>query len=292
MQIPSCFSGMLFLLSPLPFSSSFLSFSFFFFFLSFASFSFFFFLTTSSPFRRRPSVLVSIPLYFLFFYNPTSQPSPFLFPLSQRKSRSLCRCWNAKISRETRRYWRIMNGNNKGLGVYINAGYGKGMSRPLSFKVWHRMEAHEWSRVFNYTQGEVNLSIFLWSRALFFVTSFLPRDLILLASHFATLIVFLPWTSGFLHSLPLLFFSYKLVCLIHSPVALASNFPLGNSFSLSISSCHLFLYFPRFSSFVFFPFRREAYQKRKWREKEIQKEDSRTCIGKKRAMKKREVKRN
>lgn len=151
---------------------------------------------------------------------------------------------------------------------------------------------HEWSRVFNCTQGEVNLSIFLWSRALFFVTSFLPRDLILLASHFATLIVFLPWTSGFLHSLPLLFFSYKLVCLIHSPVALVSNFPLGNSLSLSISSCHLFLYFPRFSSFVFFPFRREAYQKRKWREKEIQKEDSRTCIGKKRAMKKREVKRN
>lgn len=52
----------------------------------------------------------------------------------------------------------------KGWAFILMLDMERGCPDPLSFRMWHRMEARA---VFNYTQGEANLPVFLWSRALF-----------------------------------------------------------------------------------------------------------------------------
>lgn len=122
-------------------------------------------LSYSFSFRRRPSVLVSIPLYFLLFFSTILQASHRLsspFIAAQKPFFvSMLHAGMQKFSRRREDIEESWMGITTGLGVYINAGCGAGCP-DLSFRVWHRMEAR--LRVFNYTGREVNLPVFLWSR--------------------------------------------------------------------------------------------------------------------------------
>lgn len=158
--------GMLFLF---PLLSS-LSYSFSFSFLSLPFFFFFFNNFVPVPrSSRRPSVLVSIPLYFLLFYNPTSPAIAFPFPFIAAQKPFFVPMLDVGMQKfpgrreDIEESWMEIT---KGRAVYINAGYGKGgESRPFSFRMWHRM-GRRWSRMFNYTQEEANLPVSLWSREL------------------------------------------------------------------------------------------------------------------------------
>lgn len=130
---------------------------------------------------RRPSVLVSIPLYFLLFYNPTSPAIAFPFPFIAAQKPFFVPMLDVGMQKfpgrreDIEESWMEITKNR---AVYINAGYGKGGEVQTLF-LQNVTQNGGMGRGCLITHRRKQIYLFPCDLASSLVTSFLPRDPIL-----------------------------------------------------------------------------------------------------------------